>query len=123
MGSVKIKGISNEFNKILSEYTDEVEKGILQARENIAKNTAKQLKTTSPKKKGNGGRYAKGWRVTEVKGKMIIHNKTDYQLTHLLEHGHAKVNGGRVAAIVHIRPAEELAIKEYIEETERVIKG
>lgn len=123
MGNINIEGISNEFAKILSEYTDEVEEGMLQAREKIAKNTVKRLKTTSPKKKSNGGRYAKGWRVAEVKGKIIIHNKTDYQLTHLLEHGHAKVNGGRVAAIVHIKPAEELAIKEYIEETERMIKG
>ena len=33
-----------------------------------------------------------------------------------------KVNGGRVAARVHIRPAEEEAINEYIKEVEKVIK-
>lgn len=122
MRKVAIKGISNEFTKILNEYKDEIADDMLKSREEIAKKTVKQLKKTSPKRKTKGGSYAKGWRITNEKGKMIIHNKTNYQLTHLLEHGHAKVNGGRVAAIVHIKPAEEFAIKEFIEETERVIK-
>lgn len=121
--AVKIKGITEEFNKIMKEYTDEVEKGVTLAGTNIAKKTVKRLRKTSPKYKGkNGGSYAKGWRVTEIDGKNVIHNKTDYQLTHLLENGHAKVNGGRVAARVHIRPAEEEAINEYIKEVEKVIK-
>lgn len=123
MAKTNIKGISQEFNKILKEYTEEVETGILNAREEVAKETVKNLKKTSPKSKGKGGRYAKGWRITNIKGQLIIHNKTDYQLTHLLEYGHAKVNGGRVAPRVHIRPAEEIAIKEYVKEVEKVIKG
>ena len=124
MAKTKIKGITNEFTKIFKECTNEVEIGMLEASESVAKSTVRKLKSTSPKAKGkNGGEYAKGWRVTDFRGKKIIHNKTNYQLTHLLEHGHAKVNGGRVAARIHIRPAEEEAIKEYIEKTEKVIKG
>lgn len=114
-----IKGISNEIAKILSEYTDEIEFGMLQIRDSVSKKTAKNLKQTSPKKTGD---YRKGWRVSDVNGKKIVHNKTDYRLTHLLEHGHAKVGGGRVPAQVHIRPAEEEAIKEYVEATENLIK-
>lgn len=117
--AIKIKGITDEINKILKEYTEEVEKGIDLVGENVAKKTVKQLRTTSPKNKGS---YAKGWRITKINGKNIIHNKTNYQLTHLLENGHAKVNGGRVAARVHIKPAEEKAVNEYIKEVEKVIK-
>lgn len=121
MNSVNIKGISNEFTKILNEYKDEIVTGMLKSREEIAKKTVKKLKITSPKRKGFGGRYSKGWRITNINGKIIIHNKTDYHLTHLLEYGHAKANGGRVSAIVHIKPAEEAAINEYIKETEKII--
>ena len=115
-----ITGINNEITRILREYTDEIELGMLQIRDGVAKKTAQNLKQTSPKETGD---YRKGWRVTEIDGKKIVHNKTDYQLTHLLEHGHAKIDGGRVAAKVHIRPAEEKAIKEYIEATENLIRG
>ena len=35
--AVKIKGITEEFNKIMKEYTDEVEKGVALAGTNVAK--------------------------------------------------------------------------------------
>lgn len=106
----RVRGISNEIAKALSEYTSDVEKGLEKAKIKVAKDTVKTLKNTSPKKTGS---YAKGWAVKQVGTARVIHNKTDYQLTHLLENGHAKKGGGRVAAKVHIKPAEEKAIREY----------
>lgn len=47
-----------------------------------------------------------------------IHNKTNYQLTHLLEFGHATKNGSRTKAQPHIRPIEE----EYSEKFEDELK-
>lgn len=114
MSKVNINGISKEFAKILSDYKEEVEEGISIAGDKVAKKTVSNLRKNSPKRKKNGGAYAKGWRVSTIKGKRIIHNKTKYQLTHLLENGHAKVNGGKVDGIPHIKPAEEEAIKEYV---------
>lgn len=119
MAKVRITGISDEISNLLTQYKENVIKEIEIAKEVTAKETVAILKKTSPKKTG---RYRKGWRVTDIKGKKIIHNKTDYQLTHLLENGYAKVNGGRVAPKVHIRPAEEKAIKDYVERVEKAIK-
>lgn len=116
----KVKGISNEIAKILTEYTTIIETGISIAKDDVAKRTAKNLRKTSPE--GDTKSYRKGWTVSTIRTAKIVHNKTDYQLTHLLENGHAKVNGGRVSPIVHIKPAEETAIKEYIDAVEKVIK-
>lgn len=110
---IQTKGISNEIAKILSEYSSEIEVGVELAKDTISNETAKNLRETSPK--GATGRYAKGWRVSDIKGKKIVHNKTDYQLTHLLEYGHVNANGGRTPAKPHIRPAEEKAINDFNE--------
>lgn len=91
----------------------------------VAKDAVKKLKSNSPKLTGS---YAKGWRQKENKfigqpNTHIIHNKTDYQLTHLLEKGHAKAGGGRVEAIPHVRPAEQEAIEQFTSEVEEAIKN
>jgi RNA 3'-terminal phosphate cyclase len=44
-------------------------------------------------------------------------------LTHLLEHGHAKRGGGRVAARPHIAAAEQAGIQMYEDELKRKIEG
>lgn len=80
--------------------------------DDVAKETVKELKATSPCRP-QGGKYKKGWKkkVTyenSVRKRTTICNSV-YQLTHLLEKGHAKRNGGTVSAIPHIKPAEERA--------------
>ena len=117
---VKINDLALEISKALQTYTAEVTEGLEEAKEKVAKNAVKKLKRRSPRKTGE---YAKGWRATRVGSAWVVHNATNYQLTHLLEHGHAKRGGGRVAGIPHIGPTEKEAIQEYLEEAERVIRG
>lgn len=121
MANINIDNLTDEIAKALSEYTTEITEGLEKAKSEVAKNTVNALKQA--KFKAGNGKYSKGWRIKKVGNAQVIHNATDYQLTHLLEYGHAKVNGGRVAPRVHIRPAEEKAIEEFTEKVEKVIKG
>lgn len=115
----KIEGLAKEIAAALAAYSSEVAEGLEVAKQQAANNAAKILKVTSPK---NTGAYAKGWTVSKEGTRLIVHNRTNYQLTHLLEKGHAKVNVGRVAAKVHIKPAEDQAVEEYISGVERMIR-
>ena len=113
---------ADEIKQALQEYTTEVEEGLEEAKEKAAKDGAKTLKATSPKRPGSG-KYAKGWRAKKVGKAWVIHNATRYQLAHLLEKGHARKGGGRVSGKAHIAPVEEQAIKQFEQEVEKVIKG
>ena len=110
--------LEDEIMQSLYDFADMEYDTLKETLDQVGKETVKQLKATSPR--GRSGRYAKGWRVKKVKQEgrryeVIVHNKTDYQLTHLLENGHVKVlwgkrTGGFVKAEPHIKKAEEVAI-------------
>jgi hypothetical protein len=91
----------------------------------VAKETVKEVKRRSPVR---SGAYKKSWGQTKVyEGtggiRITIHNKKHYQLTHLLENGHALRNGGRTRSFPHIEPAERFAERELQREVELKIKG
>lgn len=83
-----------------------------------AQEAVKELKVTSPKRP-QGGKYAKAWTFKKVNGSYYVYNKDFARLTSILEKGHAKRNGGRTAAQVHIRTAEQNAIRNFIDGVER----
>ena len=116
-------------NDILAGYGDDIQELIQGEAEKIAKEGVKILKATSPRNKkatASRGKYARGWRVKKdvSKGSVhyIIHNATDYQLTHLLEKPHLKRNGGYTKPIIHIKPVEEQCVSEYIKNVENGIR-
>lgn len=123
---IKIDDFGSELQKILENYGQSVSEktraAVLEAA-NVAK---QETKAGSPVKSGS---YQRGWAVREdaasrLRSVAIVHNRTDYQLAHLLEKGHALVRGGRtlgqVAGKQHIKPAEEQAIKNMEEAVRRI---
>ena len=115
-----IDGFSAEMQKLFKEYGDDVSKVVSEEINDVAKETAKRLKKTSPKDKGD---YAKGWawkrEDSRIGPSAIIYNKTHGWLVHLLEKGHAKLSGGRTQAQPHVEPAEEWANNELFKRVKR----
>ena len=123
---VKLSQFDKAVEEILTDYGNNVTEGTKAAVKEVAKIARKETKEGSPVR---SGRYAKGWRVQEeavdrIQSVAIVHNRTDYQLAHLLEKGHALRRGGRtygaVRAIPHIEKAEKNAIKNLEEAIRRI---
>ena len=114
-----------EIEKILDNYAEVTQKNIKEIQRKVARKGASALKNKSKSTFGGTGDYAKGWSSTTRKaGKHydsnVIYNKDIPQLTHLLEHGHALVRGGRrigqVQGRPHIAPVEEEVMKQYLDQ-------
>ena len=117
--------LASEVMKGLEEYKDLAVDVMKKEIQNTGKTVKQQISQTAPKK---SSRYAKSWAVKKVKETsnsldVVVHSKNRYQLTHLLENGHAKRGGGRVRAIPHIAPAEAHAEEEIERELERTLGG
>lgn len=108
------KSVEVEMKKILDTFDEKVNKVLKTASKETADETAERLRSTSPEKTGD---YAKGWTVSEKDGGYVVHNATDYQLTHLLENSHVIRNKygeyGRTNPKKHIKPVETWANKEF----------
>ena len=110
------KSITIELEKYSQEFADKVKEKTLQ----VAKECVEELKLTSPDSGRSGSKkYAKGWIYKKAYESNFgvryrVLNKNKPQLTHLLEHGHAKASGGRVDGKPHIKKAEENAKEKLL---------
>lgn len=108
-----IDNLAEEIMKGLTEYVDLAEADMKKAVKKTATAVKKDIAANAPKRTG---KYAASWTTKKTKEnshslEMTVHSKDRYQLAHLLEKGHAKRGGGRVAGRPHIAPAEESGAK------------
>lgn len=99
--------IENELTSYAKDSSDTMRSVI----DEVTNEAVETLKVTSPKRRG---KYAKGWTSKATIDTNTALTKTIYNrtpgLTHLLEDGHAKQNGGRVEGHKHIGPVEIKAV-------------
>lgn len=81
--------------KALADYGDKTLEILETETKDNARQTVKQIKASAPA----GGNYVRGWSHKAQKGGVYklsdtVYNRTDYQLTHLLEKPHATGGGG-----------------------------
>ena len=126
MGSrIQIDQLADTVMRELENYADTTTDGVKAAVKKAANTVKKEISVTAPVRTG---KYAKSW-ATKTTGEnshaieITVHSRNRYQLAHLLEHGHAKRNGGRVAARPHIAAAEQHGVEELEREIERSIRN
>ena len=116
--------ITAQLETIMSEYDEDVQATIETCCKLAANKCRNDIRAASPIGTGkDAGRYKRGWAVKKTdKGLLIgrvVYNKTDYQLTHLLEKSHVIKNQygtyGRTNPQPHIAPAAEAAEKYFQE--------
>lgn len=105
----------------LTKYSDDVLHDVKDVVKYVVDECKDNIQADSPKDTGD---YAKGWAIKKDQDDNLnvsytIYNKKHYELTHLLENGHATRDGGRVAGIPHIEPNEKKAESELISKIEK----
>ena len=105
----------------LNEYAELATEDMKEAVKKAGTTVRKDIEASAPRDTGD---YAKSWTVKTTKEssnvlQVTVHSRNRYQLAHLLEYGHAKRSGGRVAARPHIAVAEEAGIEQLEREIER----
>ena len=122
---IKVDQLVETVMKELEDYADTTTDGVKSAVRKAANTVKKEIQAGAPQRTG---KYAKSW-ATKTTGEdshsleITVHSRNRYQIAHLLEHGHAKRGGGRVAARPHIAAAETDGIEELEREIERSIRN
>ena len=101
-----VSGLRASVLSALNEYSGYVTAETKKVIKKAGKEAAQELRKKSPRETGE---YAESWTTETKETSNTIHTTVyagdhQYSLTHLLENGHAKRGGGRVAAIRHIEP-------------------
>ena len=123
---VKVDDLSKAILEELKNYEGVTEEAAWNGVSDTSKTALQELRSAHPSGSGRYGswdKYNRGWTVKKTKRDKTatIHNATDYQLTHLLEKGHAKVHGGRTRAFPHIAPVAEKCEDELLKNIRKYI--
>ena len=108
----------------LREYADLATDSMKAAVTKAGKTVRKEIMAGAPR---NTGAYAKSWRTRKTREsshvlEVTVYSPKRYMLAHLVEKGHAKRGGGRVAGKPHIAPAEQHGIEQLTREIEEALK-
>ena len=123
--TVSVDQMAEAIMEGLQEYNDLAAEKVKKAVKSSAKLVKDEINASAPVRTG---RYAKSWRTKTMKEtneslEITVYSPSRYMIAHLLENGHAKRGGGRVRAIPHIKPAEEMGIEQLESDITRALGG
>ena len=122
--NVSIDNMDDVIMKELEKYANLATDDMKDAVKDTANSVKKDIESSAPVLTG---RYKKSWKIKKIRENansldVLVHSSNRYQLTHLLEFGHAKRGGGRVAGKPHIEPAAEKGEQDLIKAIEEKLK-
>ena len=122
---IKIDELADAVSEQLEEYSKLTAETVKTAVTKAGNSVKNDIAANAPERTG---RYARSWRTKKTKEtstelEVTVYSPSRYMLAHLLEHGHAKRNGGRVRAIPHIAPAQEAAEEQLMNDIERGLRS
>lgn len=126
--NVSIEQLGEAINKELTLYSRSVIDGVKNEAKKSMDQLVKDTKATAPVG------YRKKHYRDSIKSKKTKENDrsveyvwyvdgSDYRLSHLLEHGHALRDGGRVDGTHFIQKASDPILEQYIKAVEEVLKN
>lgn len=115
--------LSKAVNQLLEEYGDGIQDTINKVLKDVGKEAVGVIRSKSSAH-NHTGRYMKGWRAEIVNegygiNTIVLHNKTDWNLTHLLNNGFESVrHHKRVEGDGHIDDAETIINEMLVKKVE-----
>ena len=128
---MSVDAFADEIVKTLREYRNAVNVDVEKIANKVGKDAVKRVKENAEAAGiGGTGEYVKSITSKKLKsasalysGRVIYAEAPHYRLTHLLEYGHATVNGGRTRAFPHWSEAEKAAAQQFERELKGEIEG
>lgn len=130
MATIKADQMAVEIVRIMTDYKGAIDVDVQKIAERVGKETAKKVRdNASSAGFGGTGKYVRSITSSTAKGhgagysgRVVYAKAPGYRLTHLLEHGHATVNGGRTRAFPHWESAEREGVAEFEKELREAIE-
>ena len=129
--TIKPEELEKSLTEYLENYVESIETEVEDTTNSVIKDAKNELIQTSPRSGiARNTKYYKGWTIKNGartrKGRYyskVLWNKTNYQLTHLLENGHHKRDGtGWVEAQPHIGRVQEKYGTKFADLLEKKIR-
>lgn len=114
---------------VLAEYSRDVQDKLRKIVDASMRELVTTTRKTAPRRKSGIRHYYK-----QIASKLTLDTdsgyartwyvkRPDYRLTHLLEFGHQKVNGGRVEGTHFLQKAVTQVTEEYLQQVEEAVSG
>ena len=124
--TVKPIYISKALVGCLEEYRKETQDAVNAAGEKAMKELVKITRATAPKNSGFFASHIASEEKTTVLGDKVFTwgvKPHAHRVTHLIVHGHAKADGGRVPGNPFLEKALERVLPEYKKDVEEAVKN